>query len=105
MKSIYFRVLFLIITTSGSSMAEDLKTGYNKLLALSLTDDISASKLKSDGLSYEKYSLPYNFNELYVNGDYSFSVQLRGNYLKVKSSSFHIDNVGSLHMLDGIFLV
>lgn len=105
MKHIYFRMLFLIITTSGSSMAEDLKTGYNKLLALSLTDDISASKLKSDGLSYEKYSLPYNFNELYVNGDYSFSVQLRGNYLKVKSSSFHIENVGSLHARWDIFSI
>ncbi|MTC46836.1 hypothetical protein GKR71_13445 [Providencia sp. wls1922] len=98
MKSLYSKLLLLIYTiyTFSSYSDENLNAGYAKLLALSLTDDISASKLNSDGFNYEKYSLPYEFKNLYVTDDYSFSIQLKSNYLKVKSSLINIDSVGDL---------
>ena len=57
-------LLLCIIFTSSAYSDENLNSGYAKLLALSLTDDISASQLNSDGFNYEKYSLPYEFKNL-----------------------------------------
>ncbi len=107
MKSSYSRPLLLLyaIYACSSYSDENLNAGYSKLLALSLTDDISASKLNADGFNYEKYSFPYEFKNLYVEDDYSFSVQLKGNYLKVKSSPINIDSVGSLRARWDIFSV
>ncbi|MBQ0330235.1 hypothetical protein J9231_20580 [Providencia rettgeri] len=82
---------------------ENLNAGYAKLLALSLTDDISASTLHAEGFNYEKYSLPYEFKDLYLIDDYSFSMQLKGNYLKVKSSLVNIDSLGNLRARWDIF--
>ncbi|HHR6131440.1 TPA: hypothetical protein ACS72K_004121 [Providencia alcalifaciens] len=98
MKSLLSKPLLLLYTiyACSSFSDENLNAGYAKLLALSLTDDISASKLNSDGFNYEKYSLPYEFKNLYITDDYSFSIQLKSNYLKVKSSRITIDSVGDL---------
>lgn len=98
-------LLFYAIYACSSYSDENLNAGYSKLLALSLTDDISASKLNADGFNYEKYSFPYEFKNLYVEDDYSFSVQLKANYLKVKSSLINIDSVGSLRARWDIFSV
>lgn len=98
-------LLLCIIFTSSAYSDENLNSGYSKLLALSLTDDISASQLNSDGFNYEKYSLPYEFKNLYVKDDYSFSMQLKGNYLKVKSSLVNVDSVGSLRARWDIFSI
>lgn len=107
MKSLPQRLLLLFyaIYACSSYSDESLNAGYAKLLALSLTDDISASKLNADGFSYEKYSLPYEFKNLYAEDDYSFSLQLKGNYLKVKSSLVNIDSMGSLRARWDIFSV
>ncbi|EKT58488.1 hypothetical protein [Providencia sneebia] len=63
MKPSYLKLLFSlsVLYISNSYSDENLNAGYAKLLALSLTDDISASKLHTDGFVYEKYSLPYDF--------------------------------------------
>lgn len=104
MKLLYLKPLFLLsIYTCSSYSDENLNAGYAKLLALSLTNDISASKLNADGFNYEKYSLPYEFKNLYQEDNYSFSMQLKGNYLKVKSSLTNIDSIGSLRARWDIF--
>ncbi|EKT62030.1 hypothetical protein [Providencia burhodogranariea] len=92
MKPLFLIILSLTTITfiSPSYSDDSLNSGYAKLLALSLTNDISASKLDSGDLSYEKYSLPYTFQNLYEYDDYSFSAQLRGNYLKVKASPMYV---------------
>lgn len=107
MKSLYSKPLLLLYTiyACSSYSNENLNAGYAKLLNLSLTDDISASKLNSDGFNYEKYSLPYEFKNLYIIDDYSFSMRLKGNYLKVKSSLVNIDSVGSLRARWDIFSI
>lgn len=105
MKSLYSKPLFLFYTiyVCNSYSNENLNAGYVKLLATSLTDDISASKLNVDELNYEKYSLPYQLKNLYVTDNYIFSIQLKGNYLKVKSSLVNIDSVGNLRARWDIF--
>ncbi len=107
MKPLCLKILFSLsaIYICDSYSDENLNAGYAKLLALSLTDDISASKLNADGFNYEKYSLPYDFKNLYVEDDYSISLQLKGNYLKVKSSLVNIDSVGSLRARWDIFSI
>ncbi|MCW2258442.1 hypothetical protein M2263_004533 [Providencia alcalifaciens] len=98
MKSLFLMLLLpTTITFITPAYSDDsLNSSYAKLLALSLTNDISASKLDSEGLSYEKYSFPYTFKNLYEYDDYSFSVQLRGNYLKVKASPMDVNPSGKL---------
>ncbi|HHR5899959.1 TPA: hypothetical protein ACS7XC_000833 [Providencia alcalifaciens] len=105
MNSLSSRLLLLLYTIYACSAysEENLNAGYAKLLALSLTDDISASELNTEDFKYEKYSLPYEFKNLYVKDDYSFSMQLKGNYLKVKSDLTNIDSVGSLRARWDIF--
>lgn len=98
MKSLSSKLLFLFYALYACSTYadENLNAAYAKLLALSLTDDISASKLNSNELSYDKYSLPYEFKNLYVTKDYFLSMKLNGNYLKIKSSPANIDSLGNL---------
>lgn len=98
MKPLFLITLLLpaIIFITPAYSNDNLNTSYAKLLALSLTNDISASKLDSGGFNYEKYSLPYTFQNLYEYDDYSFSVQLRGNYLKVKASPIYVYPSGKL---------
>ncbi len=107
MKVPYLKILLSLSTIyiCSSYSDENLNAGYAKLLALSLTDDISASTLHAEGFNYEKYSLPYEFKNLYVTNDYSFSMQLKGNYLKIKSSLVNVDSVGSLRARWDIFSI
>lgn len=53
-------LLLCIIFTNSAYSDENLNSGYAKLLALSLTDDISASQLNSDGFNYENILYPMN---------------------------------------------
>lgn len=87
---------FLVIFSPDSFSDKALTAGYAKLIALSSTNDISASTLYSDGLDYSKYSLPYTFKNIYTDGDYTFNIQMRGNYLQVKSEVIDIDSSNSL---------
>jgi hypothetical protein len=86
--------IFLSLMSSHSAYSNDaLKATYGKLLALSSTDDISASTLKDDdGLTYHKLSLPYNFENLYVDGPYSFSLDLRFNYFTLATDTLSIND-------------
>lgn len=93
--SIFFSP-FLVMFSPDSFSDKALTAGYAKLIALSSTNDISASTLHSDGLEYSKYSLPYTFKNIYNEGDYSFNIQIRGNYLKVKSDVIDINSSNTL---------
>lgn len=85
----------MIGSISPSYGSDDLNAGYSKLIALSATNDISASRLDTDeGLRYEKYTLPYEFKDIYTDGDYRFSVRVRGSYLKIKSDEENLDGIG-----------
>lgn len=95
--------MFYTLYACNAYSDENLNAGYAKLLALSLTNDINASKLNSDGLSYNKYSLPYEFKNLYVTKNYFLSMKLNGNYLKIKSSPTNIDPLGNLRAQWDIF--
>nr|WP_282553588.1 hypothetical protein [Providencia sneebia] len=44
-----------------------------------------------------------HFKNIYVKDNYAFSMQLKGNYLKVKSSPVNIDYVGRMHARWDIF--
>ena len=86
-----FKTSFLFLSLMGSHSAysdDEFKATYGKLLALSSTDDISASTFKDDdGMTYNKFSLPYSFDNLYVDGNYSFSLDLRFNYFTVATDT------------------
>ncbi|WP_140182637.1 hypothetical protein [Providencia stuartii] len=87
---------FVALFSPDALSDKALTAGYAKLIALSSTNDISASTLYSDGLDHSKYSLPYTFKNIYTDGDYAFNIQIRGNYLKVKSEVIDIDSSNSL---------
>ncbi len=93
--SLIFTLLLVHLSTSAYG-DDSLNAGYAKLLALSSTSDIGASTLTADKVSYAKYSLPYRFDELYKDSDYTLSLQLRGNYLKVKPQKNTLESQGTL---------
>jgi hypothetical protein len=78
--------IFFSLMASHSAYSDDeLNSTYGKLLALSSTDDMSSSTLKNDeGLTYTKFSIPYSLEDLYVDGNYSFSLDFRLNYFTVE---------------------
>lgn len=87
--------LFLVQMMSYADDSENLNAGYAKLIALSSTNDISASTLSADdGLKYSKYSLPYDFTDLDESDHYAMSVRLRGSYLKVKGADIEMGSLG-----------
>lgn len=96
--------LSMIIFVKPSYSDDSLNSSYGKLLALSLTNNISASKLDSEGLSYQKYSFPFTFKKLYeFDNVYYLSTQFRGSYLKVKASPIDVYSSGKLRAHWDIF--
>lgn len=94
--SLIFTLLMVHLSTPVYG-DDSLNAGYAKLLALSSTDDISASSLTADKARYAKYSLPYRFDELYKDSDYTLSLLLRGNYLTVKPEKTSLESQGTFH--------
>lgn len=97
---IFFSIGFINATYASDettpdyiSLNRELTPGYVKLLALSSTNDITASSLKDeDGLEYDKISIPYNFDNIYEYQDYTLSLGMRASYLKIKANSINLNS-------------
>lgn len=98
MKRIQQTALFLVLVHNANlTYADDLTSGYSKLLTLSSSNDISASTLHSEGVDYNKYILPYVFENLYQYEDYAFSLGLKGSYLKVRLDPISINDDNDIY--------
>lgn len=83
-------VLLGLAIAGGKVRAQEdgsLGAGYAKLLMLSSTDNISASSFRTyDGVTFSKFSLPYEMFRLELTDRLSLSSTVRGSYLKVKGT-------------------
>ncbi|HEJ0404576.1 hypothetical protein I5M82_12275 [Serratia marcescens] len=83
-------VLSCLAAAGGEACAQEdgsLGAEYARLLMLSSTDDISASSFRThDGVTFSKFSLPYEVFRLELTDRLSLSGTVRGSYLKVKGT-------------------
>ncbi|KHO44729.1 hypothetical protein [Serratia marcescens] len=83
-------VLSCLATAGSEACAQEggsLGAGYARFLMLSSTDNISASSVRThDGVTFSKFSLPYEMFRLELTDRLSLSGTFRGSYLKVKGT-------------------